>query len=139
MTISNNALNFLLAQYRAIFKRAYVKGIASAVLLTAGLAAGAAQADDNKWYTYDSSAGMVEHTHNTNVASGSLAIGAGEHSQLNWASDDQLDGIVSGGHLTVGSSDTSNGLYVDVAHVSGTGGLGDANGGYQSLGRVILD
>ena len=44
--ISNNALNFLLAQYRAIFKRAYVKGIASAVLLTAGLAAGQAQADN---------------------------------------------------------------------------------------------
>ena len=43
MKISNNALNFLLAQYRAIFKRAYVKGIASAVLLTAGLAAGQAQ------------------------------------------------------------------------------------------------
>ena len=42
--ISNNALNFLLAQYRAIFKRAYVKGLASAVLLTAGLAAGQAQA-----------------------------------------------------------------------------------------------
>ena len=40
--VSNNALNFLLAQYRAIFKRAYVKGLASAVLLTAGLAAGAA-------------------------------------------------------------------------------------------------
>ena len=46
MKISNNALNFLLAQYRAIFKRAYVKGIASALLLTAGLAAGSAQADD---------------------------------------------------------------------------------------------
>ena len=45
MKISNNALNFLLAQYRAIFKRAYVKGIASAVLLTAGLAMGQAQAD----------------------------------------------------------------------------------------------
>ena len=44
MKISNNALNFLLAQYRAIFKRAYVKGIASAVLLTAGLAAGQGQA-----------------------------------------------------------------------------------------------
>ncbi len=42
--LSNNALNFLLAQYRAIFKRAYVKGIASAVILTAGLAAGQAQA-----------------------------------------------------------------------------------------------
>ena len=34
MKVSNNALNFLLAQYRAIFKRAYVKGLASAVLLT---------------------------------------------------------------------------------------------------------
>ena len=45
MKISNNALNFLLAQYRAIFKRAYVKGIASAVLLTAGLAASQAQAE----------------------------------------------------------------------------------------------
>ena len=45
MKVSNNALNFLLAQYRAIFKRAYVKGLASAVLLTAGLAAGQAQAD----------------------------------------------------------------------------------------------
>ncbi|MDT3662885.1 MAG: autotransporter outer membrane beta-barrel domain-containing protein [Anaerobiospirillum sp.] len=44
MKVSNNALNFLLAQYRAIFKRAYVKGIASAVLLTAGLAVGQAQA-----------------------------------------------------------------------------------------------
>ena len=45
MKLSNNALNFLLAQYRAIFKRAYVKGLASAVMLTAGLAAGQAQAD----------------------------------------------------------------------------------------------
>ena len=44
MKVSNNALNFLLAQYRAIFKRAYVKGLASAVLLTAGIAAGQAQA-----------------------------------------------------------------------------------------------
>ena len=33
-----------MAQYRAIFKRAYIKGIASAILLTAGLAAGQAQA-----------------------------------------------------------------------------------------------
>ena len=41
-----NALNFLLAQYRAIFKRAYIKGLAAAVILTAGLAAGAAQAHE---------------------------------------------------------------------------------------------
>ena len=53
MKISNNALNFLLAQYRAIFKRAYVKGIASAVLLTAGLAAGQAQAAATSFTTLD--------------------------------------------------------------------------------------
>ena len=46
VTLSNNAIKFLQAQYRAIFKRAYVKGLATAVLLTAGLAAGQAQAVD---------------------------------------------------------------------------------------------
>ena len=46
MKQTSSALTFLMAQYRAIFKRAYIKGIASAVLLTAGLAAGAAQAAD---------------------------------------------------------------------------------------------
>ena len=42
MKLSHNALTFLLAQYRAIFKQAYIKGLAPAVLLTAGLAAGQA-------------------------------------------------------------------------------------------------
>ena len=44
MKLSNNAIKFLMAQYRAIYKNAYFKGIASAVVLTAGLAAGTAQA-----------------------------------------------------------------------------------------------
>ena len=44
MKLSNNAIKFLMAQYRAIYKNAYFKGIASAVVLTAGLAAGAAHA-----------------------------------------------------------------------------------------------
>ena len=44
MKQTNNALKYLLAQYRAIFKNAYFKGIVPAVLLTAGLAAGQAQA-----------------------------------------------------------------------------------------------
>ena len=42
-----------MAQYRAIFKRAYVKGIATAVLLTAGLAAGQAQAANTSGITWD--------------------------------------------------------------------------------------
>ena len=48
MKQTNNAIKFLMAQYRAIFKNAYFKGMASAVLLTAGLAAGTAQAADTK-------------------------------------------------------------------------------------------
>ena len=44
MKQTNNAIKFLMAQYRAIFKNAYFKGLTSAVLLTAGLAAGQAQA-----------------------------------------------------------------------------------------------
>ena len=42
MKQTNNALKFLLAQYRSIFKNAYVKGLAT-VALTAGLAVSAAQ------------------------------------------------------------------------------------------------
>lgn len=44
MKLSNNAIKFLMAQYRAIYKNAYVKGLATAVILTAGLAAAQAQA-----------------------------------------------------------------------------------------------
>ena len=38
MKQTNNALKYLLAQYRAIFKNAYFKGLVSAAVLTAGLA-----------------------------------------------------------------------------------------------------
>ena len=44
MKQTNNAIKFLMAQYRAIFKNAYFKGMATALVLTAGLAAGSAQA-----------------------------------------------------------------------------------------------
>lgn len=39
MKQTNNALKFLLAQYRSIFKNAFYKGLAPAIILTAGLAA----------------------------------------------------------------------------------------------------
>lgn len=45
MKQTNNAIKFLMAQYRAIFKNAYFKGLATAALVTAGLAVGAAQAE----------------------------------------------------------------------------------------------
>ncbi len=45
MKQTNNALKFLLAQYRAIFKNAYVKGLATAVVVTAGMAVAAQPAN----------------------------------------------------------------------------------------------
>ena len=44
MKQTNNAIKFLMAQYRAIFQNAYFKGLATAAVLTAGLAVGQAQA-----------------------------------------------------------------------------------------------
>ena len=55
MKQTNNAIKFLMAQYRAIFKNAYFKGLTSALVLTAGLAAGQAQAADTEIYGYTNS------------------------------------------------------------------------------------
>ena len=45
MKQTNNAIKFLMAQYRAIFQNAYFKGLATAAVVTMGLAVGQAQAD----------------------------------------------------------------------------------------------
>lgn len=55
MKQTNNAIKFLMAQYRAICKNAYFKGLSSALLITAGLAAGQAQAVDPYYTTDDTS------------------------------------------------------------------------------------
>lgn len=46
MKQTNNAIKFLMAQYRAIYQSAYLKGLASAIIVTASLAAPQAQAAD---------------------------------------------------------------------------------------------
>ena len=53
MKQTNNAIKFLMAQYRAIFKNAYFKGMATALVLTAGLAAGQAQAATSGYLLQD--------------------------------------------------------------------------------------
>ena len=47
MKQTNNAIKFLMAQYRAIFQNAYFKGLATAAVVTMGLAAGQAQAAES--------------------------------------------------------------------------------------------
>ena len=44
MKQTNNAIKFLMAQYRAIYQSAYLKGLTSAIIVTASLAAPQAQA-----------------------------------------------------------------------------------------------
>ena len=70
MKQTNNALKYLLAQYRAIFKNAYFKGLVSATVLTAGLAAvGTAQAAalTSADLPTDGSTVTIDGTANTNI------------------------------------------------------------------------
>ncbi len=96
MKQTSSAITFLMAQYRAIFKHAYVKGLAAAVILTAGLAVGQAQAAvtwgdandtttdvriDNTQETYSGSGDTFAHDLTVTGASGSLTIGSGSLGQ----------------------------------------------------------
>ena len=124
--ISNNALNFLLAQYRAIFKRAYIKGLASAVILTAGLAAGQAQAvstEDPFWTTTDDSTWSPESSY-LQSADDKKRI-AGDYDTGKAEDKEHGDGTVSGAGLIIGASG-SNG---DIGSITS----GSAYGGYVSI------
>ena len=126
MKISNNALNFLLAQYRAIFKRAYIKGLASAVILTAGLAAGQAQAvsaTDPFWTTTDDSTWSSGSSYLPS-ADDKKRI-AGDYDTGKAEDKEHGDGTVSGAGLIIGASG-SNG---DIGSITS----GSAYGGYVSI------
>ena len=145
MKISNNALNFLLAQYRAIFKRAYIKGLASAVILTAGLAAGQAQAAN----ITDSDLSQLESGTAITVASGSYINinGSGNTSTTDWTSDVTIIGGTpssgASGNYIQGTSGTVSlsgpgSLTIDIAESTAvaSGGLLVEGG---ASGSVSLD
>ncbi|MCK0535367.1 MULTISPECIES: autotransporter domain-containing protein [unclassified Anaerobiospirillum] len=84
MKQTNNAIKFLMAQYRAIFKSAYIKGIATATILTTALAVGQAQAAPpdlatlNKDTTIDKAADQLNvsgDVSNTNTFTLTIASG----------------------------------------------------------------
>ena len=137
MKISNNALNFLLAQYRAIFKRAYIKGIASAVMLTAGLAAGQAHAaapyltGDNDHYYQQSGNSWKQHNatfHNTEgITAG--ALGGNYYATKDGLEQESKLEIVSGGELTIGGDSTQPGVLTHVNSGTVAGGWAVASTG----------
>ena len=139
MKISNNALNFLLAQYRAIFKRAYVKGIASAVLLTAGLAAGQAQAANEladvnnlpasgETVYIDGTATATEGHYNLiNIVSGTSNSFNGELV----IEKGSADGVSSGDNFIVGGIDAA-------AEITGSGRLTIAVKGSNATDGLLI-
>ena len=125
MKQTSNAIKFLLAQYRAIFKSAYFKGLATAVVVTAGLAATQAQAVDanDLWYSEGADSKFVDHKGYYSMLVTGRAAGA-----IDKDSEGNIDGVVSGGTLNIGSTnDGVNDFTSSKNHV---------NGGYVSLGTT---
>ena len=137
MKVSNNALNFLLAQYRAIFKRAYVKGLASAVLLTAGLAAGAGQAQaaaitDDAYTSLEGTEAVTV----TGAADNKITIsGTSAGTNINWTAPVTVTSgaqgttnyiQASGGNVTINGTGS---LTIDVGtNTASSNGLGISGG-----------
>ena len=146
MKLSNNALNFLLAQYRAIFKRAYVKGLASAVILTAALAAGQAQAKapyltgENDHYFKNGAADWSQHSAPNHTKDGITAGALGGNYFANKAGLEQESRleIVSGGELTIGGDTTKDGVlaYVQKGTVAGGWAIAET-GNITAQGNTI--
>ena len=124
MKQTNNAIKFLMAQYRAIFKSAYFKGMATALVLTAGLAAGQAQAVDGPYYSTDGNtwtttapganrvAGTIAGVHQPTATEGTTASGAdfklGQEGPFEWNGS----GSIYGGY--VDTTKLKSGKDVDV-------------------------
>ena len=111
MKQTSSALTFLMAQYRAIFKRAYVKGIAAAVLMTAGLAAGQAQAagDQSSAFASGGEAGWNTPTNVVNLASGDTVTASGDIFTNTLTATDAVTVTTSGaGRVIVKDSMTLN-------------------------------
>ena len=115
MKLSNNAIKFLMAQYRAIYKNAYFKGIASAVVLTAGLAAGTAQADALGSITSDKSVNNANDTAESVIISTGKATLQGKVGVQSKLEVSGTFSVAQGAELAIGNSGANiAGLTVDV-------------------------
>ena len=126
MKQTSAALTFLMAQYRAIFKRAYIKGIASAVLLTAGLAAGQAQAagDQSSAFASGGEAGWNTPTNVVNLASGDTVTASGDIFTNTLTATDAVTVTTSGaGRVIVKDSMTLNNATLTLSGTTNGAGI----------------
>ena len=144
MKQTNNAIKFLMAQYRAIFKNAYFKGMASALVLTAGLAAGQSQAADTQDYYYSANQAGNFSTWNSGASSGwteAKLTGATNPGSTIAGEKADANGVVSGGTVEIGTNHNINSI---TASGSAIGGVAiDTTTGGKNLtatsNKVILD
>ena len=133
MKQTNNAIKFLMAQYRAIFNNAYFKGLATAALVTVAMAAGQAQAASGDFAKFisGSSADNVKGDFTLSEADTLSGSTGGYLTNLT---------IANGGSLTYGDSSTASKGHI---HVSKTlevqsGGtltvVGSGSAGYGVIG-----
>ena len=119
MKLSNNAIKFLMAQYRAIYKNAYFKGIASAVVLTSALAAGQTQAAP---LAADTDLTTLPDTVETiTIKDKGNDVAAGEFTAINIADDASATKIKDKNILITSGDAAGTGNYVK-------GNTGDKNG-----------
>ena len=121
MKQTHSALTMLLKAYRAIFKSAYVKGMASAVVLTAGLAAGAANADAFSGDTIN-----VDESAIVNGTGSSVEGYDKSYTEINIGNNET--GTVNGELVIVSGAASADGNYVSgastgVATLTGSGSL----------------
>ena len=113
MKLSSHALSFLLAQYRAIFKRAYVSGLASAILLTTALASTSAQAEV---YLYTQSINnALNVTNQYEIVTGATNA---ENKQYNVDYFEQTLGKVSAGQFDGLDTSLATGIASGIFHSS---------------------
>lgn len=149
MKQTKNALGMLISAYRAVFRAAFIKGMASAVVLTAGLAAGAAQANvyvsGDTWTSTDESsasgniAGNVFQNENYDVTSGSITLGSGSGeisgSVINaygvYSRNDAGAASASSGSVTINEGSNLSGAAI--------GGYARGSGAEAANNRVIIN
>ena len=142
MKQTSAALTFLMAQYRAIFKRAYIKGIAAAVMLTAGLAVSQAQAAPDpaqgQYYQFSNSKWSIVSGSESDVNGIVAGLIAGDKLSGDNITAEKGMTTVSGGVLTIGDTNVKNSLQT-VTSGAVAGGWAEMNSGNASaLNNQVL-
>ena len=120
MKQTNNAIKFLMAQYRAIFKNAYFKGMATALVLTAGLAAGQAQAATSGYLLQDKTWKWRQELEKDSIDKSTILAGAIAGNNLN---DLDSTTITAEKQAAIKANGSASGVTIYIGNVP-TGALG---------------